>query len=344
MKHIIMKKNISTIAVTILSAFCLCNAQTVKTHVVEDGGTGPFKAEIVADESLPAFTIYRPQNIRDVVAEHGRLPIVLYGNGGCANNNIEMRLLLSEIASYGYIVVAIGPYDEEDPVERWKDVLKTMYPTGKKVVLANGEELKELTDEEKEQHMKEMADENSREKAQSYFGTYSRQLLEAMDWVTDRNADQSSEYYHCADLRNVAVMGQSCGGAQALAVSHDPRISTAIILNSGIGDMSMQGATKSQLANIEIPMLYIAGGPSDVAFNNAKLDFQRLQGVPVVLINTPDGHSGTFYETNGGKYASAVRRWLDWKLKDKDSEADIFTNEKSLMEFEPTWSSVSKNL
>lgn len=341
-------------AVGVFSLMSLCNAQTVRTHVVENGGTGPFKAEVVADNSLPAFTIYRPKDIREVVSEHGRLPVVLYGNGACANNNIEMRLLLNEIASYGYLVIAIGPYDEEDSVERWKEVLKTMYPSGKKVILANGEEMKEMTEEEKEEMIRKMIEErklqqaqqegNGRDNAPQPFRTYSRQLLEALDWLTDTNADSNSEYYHCADLRNVAVMGQSCGGAQALAVSHDPRIATAVILNSGIGDMNMQGATKSQLANIDIPMLYIVGGPSDVAFNNAKLDFERLQGVPVVLIDTPDGHSGTFYEKNGGKYASAVRRWLDWRLKDKVSESEIFINENSLLEFEPNWSSVSKNL
>jgi hypothetical protein len=34
---------------------------------------------------------------------------VAWGNGACANSAAEFRNLLSEIASHGYLVVAIGP-------------------------------------------------------------------------------------------------------------------------------------------------------------------------------------------------------------------------------------------
>ena len=89
------------------------NAQTVQRQVVEEGGTGPFKSEVVGDSSCPGFTVYRPQNLKEVVAKQGTLPVIVYANGACFNNNVEMRLLLSEVASYGYVAAAIGPYDEE---------------------------------------------------------------------------------------------------------------------------------------------------------------------------------------------------------------------------------------
>ena len=89
------------------------NAQAVQRQVVEEGGTGPFKSEVVGDSSCPGFTVYRPQNLKEVVAKQGTLPVIVYANGACFNNNVEMRLLLSEVASYGYVAAAIGPYDEE---------------------------------------------------------------------------------------------------------------------------------------------------------------------------------------------------------------------------------------
>ena len=71
------------------------NAQTVQRQIVEEGGTGPFKSEVVGDSSCPGFTVYRPQNLKEVVAKQGALPVIVYANGACFNNNMEMRLLLS---------------------------------------------------------------------------------------------------------------------------------------------------------------------------------------------------------------------------------------------------------
>lgn len=344
-----MKRTIIMLAM-LLSVAGVATAQTIDSHIVEGGGRGPYKAEIVADESLPAFTIYRPQNLSKVVAEIGRLPLLLYGNGGCANNNVEMRLLLSEVVSQGYIAIAIGPYDEKSAVERWKEVLLTSFPAGKKVILANGEEFVEPTAEQREEMMRKEAEarraaqqSGNQAAPQIYLNTTADQLLEALDWITDRNAEAGSEYYHSVDLHRVAVMGQSCGGAQALAVSHDPRISTTIMLNSGIGNMTMEGVDKAQLENVEVPMLYLIGGEGDVAYPNSKLDYERLSSIPVALINTPDGHSGTFYEKNGGPYAEAVTRWLNWQLRGNKADASIFLDDESLRDFNPTWVGMRKN-
>jgi hypothetical protein len=77
-------------------------------RTVEDGGTGPYKAIMVGDSSLPTHTIYRP---KDLSAFGGRtkLPILAWGNGGCANSSGIHQNYLSEIASHGFMIVAIGP-------------------------------------------------------------------------------------------------------------------------------------------------------------------------------------------------------------------------------------------
>src|SRR5688572_10090021 len=77
-------------------------------RVVEDGGSGPYKAIMVGDSSLPTHTIFRP---KDLSAFGGRvtLPILAWGNGGCANSPAAHQNYLSEIASHGFLIVAIGP-------------------------------------------------------------------------------------------------------------------------------------------------------------------------------------------------------------------------------------------
>ena len=143
-----MKKFIVT-AMLVAASTGLVNAQTTQRQVVEEGGTGPFKSEVVGDASCPGFTVYRPQNLKEMVARQGAMPVIVYANGACFNNNVEMRLLLSEVASYGYVAAAIGPYDEADVMAQWRGVLRSAYPETKgDVVMANGEKILPLTSEE----------------------------------------------------------------------------------------------------------------------------------------------------------------------------------------------------
>jgi hypothetical protein len=84
--------------------------QTQRT--VEDGGTGPYSALMLADKSLPTHTIFRPKDL-SAFGEKNKLPIIAWGNGACANSPWEHINFLSEVASYGFIVIAIGPMPEE---------------------------------------------------------------------------------------------------------------------------------------------------------------------------------------------------------------------------------------
>ena len=352
-----MKKLLMS-AMIVAASVGAMNAQTSQKQIVEEGGTGPYKSEVVGDASCPAFTIYRPQNLNDLVAKQGALPVIVYANGACFNNNVEMRLLLSEVASYGYVIAAIGPYDEEDVMAQWRGVLKSAYPETKgEVIMANGEKILPLTPEEikarQEQQAKqrELAAKNAKKNKKKQqaaqvpaFQTYPKMLLEVLSWLTDQNATKGSEYYHCLDLDHVAAMGQSCGGAQVLGVAHDPRIKTCVMLNSGIGDMEMMGSTKECLKNLHQPMFYMIGGPGDIAYANAQKDYERIaDNIPVVMLNSKDGHSGTYYEKYGGNYAKAVIKWLDWQLKGKVGQSALFLDDEYLKMKFPEWQGVRKN-
>jgi len=352
-----MKKLLMS-AMIVAASVGAMNAQTSQKQIVEEGGTGPYKSEVVGDASCPAFTIYRPQNLNGLVAKQGALPVIVYANGACFNNNVEMRLLLSEVASYGYVIAAIGPYDEEDVMAQWRGVLKSAYPETKgEVIMANGEKILPLTPEEikarQEQQAKqrELAAKNAKKNKKKQqaaqvpaFQTYPKMLLEVLSWLTDQNATKGLEYYHCLDLDHVAAMGQSCGGAQVLGVAHDPRIKTCVMLNSGIGDMEMMGSTKECLKNLHQPMFYMIGGPGDIAYANAQKDYERIaDNIPVVMLNSKDGHSGTYYEKHGGNYAKAVIKWLDWQLKGKVGQSALFLDDEYLKMKFPEWQGVRKN-
>src|SRR5690606_29893331 len=81
-------------------------------RTIEDGGTGPYKALMASDESLPTHTVFRPQDL-GALEETAKLPIVVWGNGACANSPWEHVNFLSEVASHGFLVVAIGAMPAE---------------------------------------------------------------------------------------------------------------------------------------------------------------------------------------------------------------------------------------
>ncbi len=100
---------------SLLSTFLLCiptmlMAQpqtTSKSRIVEDGGTGTYKAIMKEEPTLKEHTILVPQNL-SAFSKDNPLPVLVWGNGACANSPWEHINFLNEIASHGYLVLATG--------------------------------------------------------------------------------------------------------------------------------------------------------------------------------------------------------------------------------------------
>ncbi|KAL3459807.1 Alpha/Beta hydrolase protein [Aspergillus heterothallicus] len=73
------------------------------------GGTGPFPATYFTDPTLPDHTIYMPPAHN--LPRHVSLPVLVWAEGGCSNNGTRFEPFLTNIASYGFIVLALGPPD-----------------------------------------------------------------------------------------------------------------------------------------------------------------------------------------------------------------------------------------
>lgn len=267
---------------------------------IEDGGTGPYKAIATEDDSLHGMTIYRPSDM-SLFGETQRLPVLLWGNGACANTTEEHKNFLSEIASHGYVVLAIGRLDQI-----------------------------------------EKRDETSRHK------TKASQLLGALDWIIAENARVDSLFVGKVDTAKVAAMGMSCGGLQAIEISPDPRICTTVVCNSGVLPNpsplpGMPALKKDILTKLHGPVLYIMGGPSDIAYNNAMDDFSRINHVPIVMTNLDVGHAGTYRRPHGGEFTPVALAWLDWQLKGATEKSTFFLGEDSKLAKDPDWKVEVKN-
>jgi hypothetical protein len=282
--------------------------------VPDTAGTGQYPAIKEEIPTLPNHVVYRPKDLSHLGTE--KLGVVAWGNGGCSADGASARLHLAEIASHGYLVIAPGkilsgpgsPPHEAPPLPA---------PGERRVVPPNA--------------------------------THTENLRESIDWALAENDRTSSPFYHRIDPKWIAVSGHSCGGLQALQIAADPRVRTVIIHSSGIlapgsspnGEMDIG---KASLDNLHTSVIYILGGPSDIAFPNGMDDFNKINNVPVFVANIDVGHGGTFREPNGGREASVAVSWLDWQLKGDTRAAARFTGADCGLCKDETWKVQKKGL
>ena len=272
-----------------------CGKQAAKTRIIEDGGTGPFKAIMKEEPTLKEHTVILPQDLTPFGPQK-QLPVLVWGNGACANSPFEHINFLNEIASNGYIVLATGNIPMTD---EW------------------------------------------------YKGPMSRseQQIESIDWIIAQNADPKSPYYQKIDVKNICVAGMSCGGLQTLYNCADPRITTLMICNSGLFKQSnasqavggMPMPEKSKLKDIHTPIIYILGGPTDIAYENGMDDFHLISHVPACAINYPVGHGGTYRQPHGGEFTIPALAWLNWQLKGDQEAAKMFIGKKPALLDRKDW-------
>ena len=107
------------ILMTLMFAFAMSAstyAQNAET-VLEEGGTGPYKAVVYEAEGFAEHTIFAPKDL-SAFSSKKPLPVLVWGNGGCANSPRGHEKFLNEIASYGYLVLATGVMPKEEAPRR----------------------------------------------------------------------------------------------------------------------------------------------------------------------------------------------------------------------------------
>ena len=176
----------------------------------------------------------------------------------------------------------------------------------------------------------------------------SAQQIESIDWAIAQNADKNSPYYGRIDVEHIAAAGMSCGGLQTLDNATDPRLSTIMICNSGLfinpgtAVPNMPMPNKERLQEITVPVIYILGGPEDIAYENGMDDFHRLVKVPAFAANYPVGHGGTYRQPHGGEFTVPALAWLQWQLKGDKEAAKLFVGADPALANREGWT-VEKN-
>lgn len=94
---------------------------------------------------------------------------------------------------------------------------------------------------------------------------------------------------------------------------------------------------KDILNKVHGSVIYILGGPTDIAYGNGMDDFKRISRVPVMTANAEVGHQGTFLQPNGGIAAAVTVQWLNWQLKGDRAAARYFEGKDCGLCKDPAW-------
>jgi hypothetical protein len=285
--------NIAHLTTLLLGLFIAGSAATGKVIAADDaapppgfvgdqGGRGNWPAVAQSRADLRTHTLYRP-----VTLPAESLPLLIWGNGGCSDNGLVHDKFLRDIASHGYIVIALG-YAWRQP--RRKD------PASQE---------KDATDVAQMSQAMTWAAARTADPVD--------ELYEHID--TSRVAVAG---HSCGGLQAIKI---SADPRISTSIIFDSGV-----YNRPGGRSKIQ-VTKDELATLHGPIAYFTGGPTDIAHPNASDDVTRIQHVPVFFGWLPVGHGGTFSAPDGGDWAEVAVHWLDWQLKGSRSAGSWFVGE-----------------
>jgi dienelactone hydrolase len=276
-------------------------------------GSGPFAAVREEPPSLPTHTVYRPADL----SKTPKLPVLLWANGGCRNTSVEFTRFLGELASHGYLVVAIG-----------RSTIPFLVIHGSITAVA----------EEKDAN------------GDPLIISDPASLIKGLDWAVSENGRKDSELYGKVDTAKVAAIGQSCGGPQAFRAARDTRITTVVALNSSFPTAASAGMVGGvddgwTAEKLTIPAALFTGGPADSGFNGAEQCYKALASTLPVLkasLNTV-GHTGA-YPMPDLRWSGAVLAWFDWQLKGDRRAMTMFTGPDCVLCKDPDWWIDTRNI
>lgn len=266
-------------------------------------GTGPFPAIMEVDLAWPDATVYRPAVLAPF--QQRRLGLVVWGNGGCANDGASAWRHLAEIASHGYLVIApgkplSGPLAKPGAVES-----KPMTTTAADMRAALDWALAE----------------NAR------LGSPYHNLIDPAMIAVAGHSCGAMQAMIAADDPRVATLLVHNSGVVPVLPDNPP-----LVMHD------------SRLKGVRVPTLMLIGGESDVIWRFAVETFDKLSDIPVFWGSLDTGHAGTFAQPHGGDNTRVAVHWLAWQLRGDTEAAQMFAGEQCQLCRHPSWTVRKKNM
>ena len=176
-------------------------------------------------------------------------------------------------------------------------------------------------------------------------------LTDGIGWAQRENGRTGAALAGRLDLGKVAVAGHSCGGLEALVAGADSRVRSVISFNSGLFADGAFGYRRTELNRLHSPVLFMDGGPSDVAYDNSRANYSLTRVPAVMASQSQAGHSGWFDGYRGSRgdasmitegMTTAVQ-WLDFTLNGNQTARGYFLGSRPGLSTVANWQVSSKN-
>ena len=264
--------------------------------------TGPYKIVMEVDPSLPLHTIYHPADL-SVFPTKDKLPIIVTSGPGCNFDGDSFRPFYTEIASYGYFVIAVG--------------LPVPEGLASAIFFNEDDEVKDAMD---------WAFAVNKYEVSKYFGKLDTSNVVLMG--------QSCSGGHQTRLRDdKRITGLIYWNSGFSFLWGRP------VGRSTDGTKTGQITAADALKAMTVPIAYFVGD-TDMARQAATTDFETSEKNPTFLgvLKIPgDSHGGTFREKNGGGFGVAGVAWLNWRTKSDKEAAKMFKGDPCGLAKDPNW-------
>jgi len=267
--------------------------------------TGQYPVTMEVYSTLPDYTVYRPTNMEELADKS--LPVVIMMGPGCNQDGDSFRPFWSEVASYGYIVIATGrplPGNFMAPV---------FYLGVEDIIIALDWAF--AAPEASEATLKAKADLSKVcLMGQSCGG------IQCLRTAKDPRVS-TMIFWNSGSLLmgNVDRPGQHSWGGRDIFGTKDLR---------------------ELLLDLDIPLAYFEGD-TDMARQPGLADFNALtMKKPIIYAvrEIPgDSHAGTFREKNGGAFGEVAVAYLEWQFRGDQAAKGKFVGKNNIAAKDPKW-------
>jgi len=266
---------------------------------------GPYKITSEAAFGSPGLHVYRPEAL-EAFPKKDTLPVMVWGNGGCAIDSTRYGGFLTTIASHGFLVIGTVPQEGAARRQETADDVRAAIDWAAKENARTDSPLKGKIALDKVAVM-----------GQSCGGFLSITLG--------------------ADPR-VKTIGVFNSG-----ITNTPP-AEAQGKTKGKGGGSPQPGAEA-LTKLHGPVLLINGHEPDFAMPWSVATFEAINNLPVFYGSRHNaGHTATVFHPGGGEFANVASNWLSWTFKGDKKAGKMFVGKDCGLCTNSNWDVKSKGI